>query len=320
MTTAPATAQLPQHRPRVAWVDTARCLAMFFIMWLHVGEAPTWISRPVGGGICLFFIMAGYFMPREPGRAARRALGLGLAWLLWSLITFGLYLLVWPGLEWTWARVFGYGVAAYNTPLWFLKNLTIFQLIIAALAALKLLPRGNWIILIVLAGFSYVKEPAQHEALRFDWMMAAMLGYCLRSVPLSTIEEWLVRHARLILAGIVVLLVQRELYPLYVKYQGLSYYRCSLPVAQFSYAVLMCLVAIAIARRWPTINALPAKAGNAMMFIFVTHSLLYAPIYALDLPRWCGFAYSAVGIALLTMCSTWLNRRLPRTMKLLTAR
>ena len=57
-------------RRRVAWEDSARCLAMFFIMWLHVGEAPFWIPRPVGGGICLFFLLAGYFMPREAARAA----------------------------------------------------------------------------------------------------------------------------------------------------------------------------------------------------------------------------------------------------------
>lgn len=39
---------------RAEWVDTARCLAMLGIMWLHSGPPPSWLSAPVGGGICLF--------------------------------------------------------------------------------------------------------------------------------------------------------------------------------------------------------------------------------------------------------------------------
>lgn len=319
MSTATPTAP-PSPRQRVTWIDSARCLAMFFIMWLHVGEAPFWMGRPVGGGICLFFLLAGYFMPREASRAAKRALGLGLAWLLWSLITFGLYLLTTPELEWTWNKVFGWEVAAYNTPLWFLRNLTIYQLIIAGLAAVHLLPRCNWLLLALLAAFTYVNEPAQHEGLRFDWMSAVMLGYCLRSVPLNSIEQWLTRHVWYILAAIVLLLVQRELYPLLVKSQGLSYYRCSLPVAQFSYAVLISLTAIGISRLFPRFNALLATAGSCMMFTYVAHSILYGPIYYLNLPRWCGFAYAAGGIALLTWIYLILAKHFPRLMRILTAK
>lgn len=307
-------------RRRVAWVDSARCLAMFFIMWLHVGEAPFWIPRPVGGGICLFFLLAGYFMPREAARAAKRALGLGLAWAIWTFLTFGLYLLVWPGLEWTWARVLGYGAAAYNTPLWFLKNLTLYQLIIAGLVAVRILPRCNWLLVIVLAGMSYVKEPAQHEALRFDWMLAVMLGYSLRCVSLSSIEQWLQRHVWYVLAAIAFLLLQREFYPLFVKWQGLSYYRCSLPIAQFCYAVLMCLAAMGLARWFPRVNHALAVAGGCMMFTYVTHTLLFALIYHYDMPRWCGFVYAAVGIALLTWLYRLLAARWPRVMNILTAR
>lgn len=307
-------------RPRVAWVDSARCLAMFFIMWLHVGEAPFWIPRPVGGGICLFFLLAGYFMPRDAAKAARRALWLGLAWVIWSALTFGLYLLVWPGLEWTWARVLGYGAASYNTPLWFLKNLTIYQLIIAGLAAIRLLPRANWLLVVVLASLSYVKEPAQHEALRFDWMVAVMLGYSLRSISLNRMEQWLKEHLWYVLAAIAFILLQRELYPLFVKWQGLSYYRCSLPVAQLCYAVLMCLAAMGLERYLPRVNGWLATAGGCMMFTYVAHTLLFAIIYHFNLPRWCGFIYAAAGIALLTWLYKRLAARWPRTMAILTAR
>lgn len=316
----PDTLTIPTGKPRVAWVDSARCLAMFFIMWLHAGQAPAWIGVPVGGGICLFFTLAGYFMPREPGRAARRALALGLAWLLWSGITLVMLLLFCPGQEIDWARVFGYGTAAYNTPLWFLKNLTLYQLAIAALAGIHLLPRCNWILLVILASFTYIREPSQHESLRWDWMMAVMLGYCLRSVSLHTLEQWLTKHAGCILAAIFIILLQREYYPLLAKWQGLDYNHCSLPVVQLCYALLMCYAAMGLARFLPRVNNWMAIAGGSMMFTYAAHSLLYAIIYHYDLPRWCGFAYAAVGIALLTWLSRLLGKRLPRVMKLLTAR
>lgn len=319
MSQATSPAQI-SPRTRVAWVDSARCLAMFFIMWLHVGGAPFWMGRPVGGGICLFFLLAGYFMPREAGKAARRALWLGLAWLLWSLITLGLYLLTDSNLQWSWEKVFGWGMAAYNTPLWFLRNLTVYQLIIAGLAALHLLPRCNWLLLVLIASFTYVNQPAQHEGMRFDWMTAVMLGYCLRSIPLGSIEQWLTRHVWYVLAAIILLLVQREVYPFIARAQGLSYYRCSLPVVQLSYAVLLCLTAIGIARYLPKLNNLLATAGSCMMFTYVAHSMLFAPIYFFDLPRWCGFAYSAAGIALLTWVYRLLAGCFPRAMAVLTAK
>lgn len=306
--------------PRVAWVDSARCLAMFFIMWLHVGQAPGWIGNPVGGSICLFFVLAGYFMPRETGRATRRVLALALAWLLWSLLTLGLFLLVQPDLQIDWARAFGYGRAAYNTPLWFVRNLVCYQAVIVLLAGMRLLPRCNWLLLAVLAGLTYAREPSQHEGLRWDWMMAVVLGYSLRCISLHTLEQWLTRHARYILAAIVLILLQREYYPLLARWQGWDYYRCSLPVVQLCYALLMCYAAMGLARWLPRLNHWLAVAGGSMMFTYAAHSLLYAIIYHYNLPRWCGFAYAAAGIALLTWAAGYMAARLPRIMKLLTAR
>ena len=50
-------------------------------------------------------------------------------------------LVVKPYVDITWQRVVGWGVAAYNTPLWFLKTLIAYQLVLAGLMALRLLPR-----------------------------------------------------------------------------------------------------------------------------------------------------------------------------------
>lgn len=312
--------QAPLPRPRVAWVDSARCLAMFFIMWLHVGDAPLWLGHPVGGAICLFFVLAGYFMPITPETAARRALLMGLAWVLWSLISFGLYRALAPENPWSWQQIIGYGVAAFNAPLWFLRNLCIYQLIIAALIVLRILPRCNWLLLAILACFTYVSELPQHENLRFDWLSAVLLGYCMKSISLSQIEQWLRENVWYIVCGIAILLLQREYYMQYAREESLKYYRVSIPLVHVSQALLLCLAALGISRWLPRLNKLMALAGSCMMFTYVSHSLLYAPIYHYNLPRWCGFAYAAAGIALLTLLYRVLAARLPRTMRVLTLR
>ncbi len=315
---APDTTLIP-GKARVEWVDSARCLAMFFIMWLHVGSSPAWVARPVGGGICLFFVLAGYFMSSEPCKAIRRTLKLGLAWLLWSLITLGLSLALDPHMEWTWAKVFGIGQSAYNTPLWFLKNLTLYQLIIIGLTAVRILPRYNWLILVMLAGFSYIDEPAQHEGLRFDWMMAVMLGYCLKSVPLTRLEEWLQKNFLCVVAVAIIILLQRDLYPALLQNEGLKFYKCSLRISTLCYAVLICQGAMLLSRYLPRANKWLAVAGSCMMFTYASHHIFYAPIYAFEFPKEYGAFYSAASIALLTALYHFLARFFPRSMKTLTA-
>ena len=307
-------------KPRVAWVDVARCLAMFFIMWMHAGAAPSWLGKPVGGAICLFFAMAGYFMPREAGKCAQRALKLGLAWLLWSLITLGLFLLVRPDLPWTWEKALGWGTSAYNVPLWFLRNLTIYQLIIAALAALRVFPRYNWLVLVLIISFSWAAEPRQHMGLRFDWMQAVMLGYCLRSASLSAIHCWLSRHAAAILACIVIMHLQRAWHPDVLEHFDITSYGCSLPMESLSYAVLYCLVGIAVERYLPRLARPMAAAGGCMMFTYAAHSLLYAPVYNYKLHGFYDVWIPVVGLIILTAAGTWLTRQCPRVMRYLCAK
>lgn len=295
-------------------------MAMFFIMWLHAGTAPGWLGRPVGGGICLFFLMAGYFMPRDARACAVRALRLGLAWLLWSLITFGLYLAVWDSLQWSWARVFGWQQAAYNAPLWFLRNLALYQLLIAGAAALKWLPRHSVLITVMFAGFTFAAEPRQHEALRFDWMTAVLLGYCLRAFSLEAIRAWLCRHAAVLTCCVAVLLLQRELYPLWLKYLGIGGYRCSLPIASLGYAVLFCLAAIGVESRLPRVARCTATAGTCMIFIYAAHSLLYAPIYYWDIHGWYDVWAPLAALPILTVAARALRRHFPRVMRLLCTR
>lgn len=305
---------------RIAWVDIARCVAMFFIMWMHTGEGPDWLGKPVGGAICLFFAMAGYFMPREASKCAKRALKLGLAWLLWSFLSFGLFLLVRPELQWTWEKVFGWGTSAYNVPLWFLRNLAIYQLIIAALAALRIFPRYQWLLLVLLISFHWAAEPRQHEGLRFDWMQAVLLGYCLRCAPLESIQNWLSRHTIAILACIALMHMQRAWHPELLEYFDISTYGCSLPMVSLSYAVIYCLAGIYLSRFLPHITRPLATAGGCMLFIYAAHSLLYAPLYNYKIHGFYDVWAPVLGISILTILGTWLTRKCPQAMRLLCAK
>ena len=90
---------------RAEWVDCARALAMFFIVWLHANAAPDGVGKVVGGAIALFFLLAGYFLPSSAGRVMARTGRLALAWGLWSLLSVLFLLVVKPYVDISWQRV-----------------------------------------------------------------------------------------------------------------------------------------------------------------------------------------------------------------------
>lgn len=310
-----ATAQ----KPREAWVDVARCLAMAVIMCLHAGANPVLLGAPVGGAIALFFVLSGYFMPQEAGAAAVRALRLGLAWLLWSGISLALYIAAQPGVEWSWAGALGIGRAAYNVPLWFLKDLCLYQLIIAGLAALRLLPRYKWLLLVALACCTYAAEPAQHETLRFDNLPAVLLGYALRGISLTTLRHALARHALPLLIVGMLLLLQRAYYPRLLLPE-LRAAASSLPVEAGVWAVWYALAGVAIVYLLPRASAIIARAGACMLFIYAAHSLAYAPFYVMKLPTPASIATMLALLPLLYAAHAALARLFPRLTRLLTAK
>lgn len=312
----------PPAKPREIWIDVARCVAMAFIMSLHAGAAPHALNTPVGGAICLFFVLAGYFTPRQARAAALRALRLGVAWLLWSLLSLGLYIAVHTGTAWDWAHAFGIGAAAYNTPLWFLKDLCVFQLIMAALMALRLLPRYGWFTCALLAAFTYAAEPQQHEALRFSWLPAVLLGYALRgSIPTpSQLRSAAVRHSRLIIAAGALLILQHTFYPRLLHSFGIRATSCALPIQPLIWATWYALVAIGITALLPRTAGVIALAGSCMLFIYAGHVPAYSPFYHIHMPPTWGTVIMLGLIPALCAAHAALARLLPGITRLLTAR
>lgn len=305
---------------RVVWVDAARAIAMFFIIWLHTGKSPAWNGDLVGGALCLFFVFAGYFTSDNAGKCAKRAAKLLLLWLFWSFASAGLHLMVKPWESWDWDRVFGWGVGAYNTPLWFLRNLAVYQLIMAGLMYLRILPRYSWALMALLMTLAYAASPSQHVTMRFDWWMVVMIGFALKSVPLQGITAWLKRHYVTIVVGVSICLLQPIIY--HELLQELEISRplkdSSLAVESVCFMLLYCLVALLVARFVPRVASFVALMGSSMMFCYITHSFTLAPLY-----HYSEFVIAdnvwvpVLLLPLLTGVYLLLKRCFPRAMRLL---
>lgn len=292
---------------------------MFFIIWLHTGKSPAWNSDLVGGALCLFFVFAGYFMPQQAGRCAARALRMLWLWVLWSLLSAGLYMLTKQGAVWSWERLIGWGVGAYNTPLWFLRNLAVYQLLAAGMLALRLLPRHAWLTVALLASFAYTCEHSQHITLRFDWMVAFMLGCALRtSVEMESLSRWLRENALALVVAGGLLLVQIHALPALGDALDMAVRLCSLPVESLVYTILYSLVAMALVRWLPRAAELLAHSGRCMIFSYITHSFGLAVFYNYpQIDFACNFWVPVLLLAVLTWLYGVFNRFFPRAMRFL---
>lgn len=303
---------------RADWVDCTRTLAMFFIIWLHADAAPSWVGKVVGGGIALFFLLAGYFLPRSAGQVLRRTGRLALAWGLWSLLSL-LFLLVFkPYTDICWQRAVGWGVAAYNTPLWFLKTLVAYQLVAALLLALRLLPRYSWVLVVFLALCSYTTSPSQHLSVRFDYLWIFMLGFSARVAPLEAVQRYLWKNWWVLLLVVVGVFLQPEGLEEWADWADLSWRHCNLPLWNLAFMTLFLLVGVALAGLLPRVAGGLASCGRWMLFIYAGHSYLLSPLYQWKDLRWGWNVWvPLLVLPLLVLLARLLSRYVPRTMALL---
>lgn len=306
---------------RAGWVDCARSLAMFCIVWLHADAAPDWLGRVVGGAIALFFLLAGYFMPQGAGAVAWRAWRLALAWTLWSLLSLGLMAVASPDFEFSWQRCLGWGEPAYNTPLWFLKTLVAYQLVLAGGILLRVLPRYRWLLVLLFALGSYTTSPAQYAAIRFDYFWIFLLGFALQDVDMETLHAHMKQSACGYLLAVVVVLVQPLLLAAGAQAACLPWRHCNLPVAALAYMLNFLLMGVLLDRYLPRVAGGLAVCGRWMLFIYAAHSFVLAPLYGGWNPHWLWNVWVPLLVLPLLTCTGWgLSRLCPRLMAVLLAR
>ena len=305
---------------RAAWVDCARALAMFFIVWLHANAAPGWVGKVVGGAIALFFLLAGYFLPSAAGRVVARTGRLALAWGLWSLMSVLFLLVVKPYVDLSWQRVVGWGVAAYNTPLWFLKTLVAYQLVVAGLMALRLLPRYAWVAVVFLALCSYTTAPSQHLSVRFDYLWIFLLGFAARQAPLEQVRGYMVQNKWILLLVIVGVFAQPECLEEYAEELEVSWRHCNLPLKSLAFMASFLLAGVLLDEYLPRVAAVLARCGSWMLFIYAGHSYLLSPLY-----QWKGVSLCwnvwvpLVVLPVMVLLGRMLSHRFPRAMACLLA-
>ena len=305
---------------RAAWVDCARVLAMFFIVWLHANAAPGWVGKVVGGAIALFFLLAGYFLPSSAGKVLERTGRLALAWGLWSLMSVLFLLVVKPYVDITWQRVVGWGVAAYNTPLWFLKTLVAYQLVLAGLMALRLLPRYAWVAVVFLALCSYTTAPSQHLSVRFDYLWIFLLGYAAKQAPLELVRGYMVQNKWILLLVIVGVFAQPECLEEYAEEVEVSWRHCNLPLKSMAFMTSFLLAGVLLDEYLPRVADLFARCGQWMLFIYAGHIYLLSPLYQHKGLSLCWNVWVPLVVLPVMVLLGWLlSRCFPRAMACLLA-
>ena len=306
---------------RAEWVDCARTLAMFFIIWLHAAAAPVWTGKVVGGAIALFFLLAGYFLPVSAGAVLRRTGRLALAWAAWSLVSVVFLLVVKPYVEIEWQRVVGWQVAAYNTPLWFLKTLVAYQLVAAGLLALRLLPRYAWVLVVFLALCSYTTSPSQHLSVRFDYLWIFLLGFSARVASLEMVRAYVWKHGWILLLGVLGVFLQPEFLEEYADLADVSWRHCNLPLWNLAFMTLFLLAGVVLHGLLPRLAGALACCGRWMLFIYAGHSYLLSPLYRWEELRWGWNLWVPFLVLPLLAGLAWgIARVSPCTMALLQAR
>ena len=307
-------------RHRAEWVDCARLLAMFFIIWLHADAAPGWVGKVVGGAIALFFLLAGYFLPASAGSVLVRTGRLVLAWGLWSLLSVLFLLLVKPYVDISWQRVVGWGAAAYNTPLWFLKTLVAYQLVAAGLMAVRLLPRHAWVAVVFLMLCSYSTVPAQHLSVRFDYLWIFLLGVAAKSASLDAMYSYICRNWWVLLLVVVGVFMQPVCLEAYAEAVDASWRHCNLPLKSLAFMASFLLAGVLVQQWLPQVAARLAVYGRWMLFIYAGHSYVLSPLYQWKVGSWCWNVWVPVLVLpLMVLLARVLTRWFPRGMACLQA-
>lgn len=294
---------------------------MFFIIWLHADAAPWWVGKVVGGAIALFFLLAGYFLPVGAGQVMRRTGRLALAWGAWSMLSVLFLLIAKPYVDISWQRVVGWQVAAYNTPLWFLKTLVAYHLVVALLQAVHLLPRYSWVLVVFLVLCSYTTSPSQHLSVRFDYLWVFLLGFAAKNVALETMFRYVRSNSWVLLLAVVGVFLQPQWLEEYADMVDASWRHCNLPLWNLAFMSLFLLVGVAMVGALPRVAAVLASCGRWMLFIYAGHSYLLSPLYRYEEIRWGWNVWVPVLVLpLMVMIARGLTRFVPRTMALLQAR
>lgn len=260
------------------WIWVARALSIYLIVWLHTDIAPDFVSIAVQGATATFFLISGYYLPDTAKKAAFTSLISARTWLIWATIATLIYALIQGGVSWQ--QAIGWEIQSYNYPLWFLRTLIIYQLIIAAIVAIGLIPRHRVLITIMLAGMAYFTEWSDLSRLNFSWFVTILIGYSLKSIPMNKIGGYFNNNWLLLLVVAILYLIECNIVTSQAEIMAWKFEPANLTIHSFAYSILILAMSTLIINKLPkSISRLIARIGSCSMFIFVTHAILNGIIH-----------------------------------------
>lgn len=266
------------QRRRVAWVDAARVLGIFFICQVHSAAAPGNLMVSAGA-LCMFFVLAGYFNAGKTlGVALRRSLLFIAGYSFWSILGNGLSH---DGVD------FSLGSMAHSLvyapfPMWFIKYLIV---LLPLGSLLSRLPQwGKAVLAVGLLVCTYSVEPVlENVPLTYERMESAtnfpsyalflyLCGDMLRAVPLQELPRRLFpvlwRHARWALLCSGVMLAAVVVAAHHVPALSPD------PMALVCMAWLLLFFPYALERICPRLTSLVGAAGPAVFLVYMCNALV----------------------------------------------
>lgn len=334
-------AVLPAEKKRYEWIDNARIVAAFLIMYVHVPlffPADAFFNNSTistllfdttfRGRVPFFLILAGYFLARNItwAKALDRFIWLFVPFTLWNILMgVMLYLLKqpvsWHGLwgigsifkaEWC---PFGHGISMpFLSPSWFLRDIMILSLLTPLIIRLKrILPA----ILVLYAIFWRNNDPNLHIGMNItlapETCFFYLLGVCLVSFRIDDAFRIFNKRFTPVCA---VLLVAAVVFGIWIHH-GLA---MDFPITLLGMLVGAMMIAhsgVLIEKHLPKLSKMMAPLGPACFLVFMLHipvfiviegiipkSIMHSP-WSLMLP-FPTFAFICIFFLLMKKYTPWL--------------
>ncbi|MFR1530007.1 MULTISPECIES: acyltransferase family protein [Akkermansia] len=291
-------------KPRDAWVDIMRVLAMLFIMIQHTPTHHSPVTGMTRAGVFFFFMAAGYFLARNYAAASspvswlnwKKAALILCAYVFWIFVSMALF--GFPSTLLGWMANMGIGHVPLGVILWFLRDLMVFVLISGILFRI---PRPCLAVLCLAALIPFSTESSIRLTFQYGDMAcniihprglgAFALGMLLSPYSLKELKDMVEK------AWVYVLIVFPAVFAWEVYHRG------------HESALFLCMGVLWIAscsllatRYFRKFSSFCARLGPSIFLVYAAHTLVYRFLIRLGLPEgsyWMwGLAVPAVFLVL----------------------
>lgn len=261
---------------RVGWVDSARVLAMFFVMYSHVVSYGLHFKQfhMAGGSVAVFFLLAGYFSRYKSfDHYLKRLMSLVAFYVFYCYIT--LFVFELDYIE-GWESFLWYLKTPKGTVMWFMYDLIFASLFIPVLGKMPVWLKGIMAIILLVYGMNQFRPfNTLHISVNFYFAMGLFVaGNSFAHKSLDGISRTMTGHRFGVPTWI----------PFVLGWFILSTV-CAISITNWVgvpaglgvWLVVWGMFAVAhgMERFWPRIHSLLAVAGPSVIFMYGAHFIVF---------------------------------------------